>query len=616
MNIDSIAYEVTLNPKGLEMTVTMKITGQVAPNAVDNVMLEIPKWVPGDYDFEPYGRDIFSVSATDSNNNSLPVNRNGFTGYAITVKGDGKDNTVTVTYRASCYEPDLGDAMGLVDSNYAILMGTRYLFCPHYTGECSVDYGQLPEGWQMHHPSGAKRIELTNKWIYPSFEVLLDTPVCFGGFDLIEYDVKGTPFYFVFVDKGIGFDATVTTFVKQVCLAAEKIYDVFGLFPFADYTFVLSLNPQAEWGLEHLTSNLSGLGPEVFVDDTMFSTGIRVCAHELFHAWNVRRLRPAPLGQLCHHLSSGCFTEGLWVAEGFTRYYEFLISARAKAYTPDQFFSAVVGYYQHLTQQPAYNRVSVADSSLASFMNHSKYPGRVNNSIDYYDKGMLIAFGLDARLRSTTDNLMYSSLDEAFKNFYLKYFGDGSTVPSDYVGYSTQDVIDYFETVQPGLGSILDEQVRKAGELDTITQFENIGFEVSVTKPNCLGIFFMDDGEPTIYGIADNSAAGEVGLAPNDVIQTVNGFAFSSKGLQWAASQTAEVTLEVLRGHRKLTFNLMPKPFEKLNQLTWKGSKDQATIINSWLHLTIEDKHYFNPAYGDMFNLDFYDNFHGNEKMY
>src|SRR5690606_24970521 len=145
-------------------------------------------------------------------------------------------------------------------------------------------------------------------------------------------------------------------------------------------------------------------------DQGQFATGIRVCAHELFHAWNVRRLRPAPLGQLAHHLEDGSFTEGSWLAEGFTRYYELLLSARVGAYNPDPFFSAVAGYDHHLSAQPAYQRVSATDSSLATYLNHAKYPGRVNNSIDYYDKGMLIAFALDVQLRGRGQ-----SLDSAFR---------------------------------------------------------------------------------------------------------------------------------------------------------------------------------------------------------
>lgn len=601
-----VSYQVDLDPKSLEMTVNMEITGEVAEGKKGELLLELPTWVPGFYDFDPYGRDIFSVSARNAQGEELDVKRKGYSGYTISVTG----GTVYVKYRASCYEPDLGDAMGLVDSDYAVLMGTRYLFCPDYLGECSVNYGDLPDGWKIHHPSGAVREGNSNKWTYPSFEILLDTPVCFGDFSLLPRDIMGTPFYFVFVDKGIGFDSQVDRFVKQVCRAVEKIHEIFEIFPFSDYTFVLSLNPQADWGLEHLTSNLSGLGPEVFVDENLFSTGIRVCAHELFHAWNVRRLRPAPLGQLSHHLCSGSFTEGLWMGEGFTRYYEFLISTRVKAYTPAQFLSTIAGYFQHLTQPPAYHRVSVTDSSLATYMNHSKYPGRVNNSIDYYDKGLLIAFGLDARLRTVINHSEHSNLDEVFRAFYQKFFGDGSKLPPDYVGYTTEEAIQFFGEVDPVLGNILKNQLTEGGHIDTDTQFEALGFEVKWVETNYLGLFFMNDGAPTIYGVGDTSPAGEVGIAPDDIIQTINGFEYSKKGLEWAAGQTEPVNLEVLRGHRKLSFTIIPKPFRKMESLIWKGTEAQAQELRQWLHA--DD---FNPTVGETFDLNFYENFHGIESI-
>jgi predicted metalloprotease with PDZ domain len=447
----------------------------------------------------------------------------------------------------------------------------------------------------------------SNCWTYPGFEILLDTPVVFGKFELISRSIKDVPFYFVFVDRGVGFDQQVNKFVDQLSVAVEKIHDVFGLFPFTDYTFVLSLNPQADWGLEHLTSNMSGLGPEVFVDDDQFANGIRVCAHELFHAWNVRRLRPATLGQLVHKLSRGCFTEGLWFAEGFTRYYEFLISTRAKAYNPAKFFSAVLGYYQHLSQQPAYKRETAADSSLATYMNHSKYPGRVNNAIDYYDKGMLIAFGLDVHLRlSTTDN----HLDNALREFYLRYFGDGSTVPANYVGYTTDDVVSFFNEIQAELGTRVGQLVQQPAGLDTLEKVEQLGFEINWQHTYTLGLFFLNANEPTIYGVADDGAGGQVGIAPGDVIEAINGYAFTPSALKWVASQVQLTRLTVMRGHRKLNFELTPQPLRKVRSLIWRGSQEQAQTIGSWL-----EQDDFSPLQGQVFELDFYENFHGIETM-
>jgi predicted metalloprotease with PDZ domain len=599
-----VDYEVTIDAHRLELRVTMTLTGDLAEG---DIRLEIPSWVPGDYEFEPYARDLFNLRAHEhGTEEELRVTREGYSSFLV----HGGRGNVVVTYRAVASEIDFGEACGIVDSQYAIVLGTRYLHSPAHVGRCRVSYRDLPDGWRIHHPSGAERVH-EHTWVYPSFEILLDTPVVFGHFDLLRREVEGTEFFFAFVDRGVGFEdpsepprttKDAERFADKVAQAAAVMHGIFGEFPFENYTFVLTLNPDADWGLEHLTSTMCGLGPDVFVDDEQFAIGIRVCAHELFHAWNVRRLRPDPLGELQYHLLSGSFTEGLWVAEGFTRYYEFLISTRVGAYDAEQFLSAVVGYYEHLTAEPAYRRVSATDSSLATYLNHSKYAGRVNNAIDYYDKGMLIAFATDVALRLNTDS---QSLDTAFAAFYNAYVGINETP-----GYTTADVVDFFNEVLPGLGDALGRMATRPGNLETPDQLRALGFEVQEEEQNYLGIFFLNDSQPSIYGLADTSPAGEAGLAPGDVITQVNGYHYTQAALWWAARNPMPVTLQVLRGHRELSFTVQPGRHRRITGLVWQGNAEQQRVIQRWLAPAA-----FDPEPGQFFSVDFYENFHGIETL-
>jgi len=592
-------YKVEINPATLQLKIEMTLEGSFVRSGMK---LTVPSWVAGDYDFEPYGRDLFAVKAKDpATGAEINVRRDGWNGYVLE-ECSGK---VVISYTASAYDTDHGDAMGLVDSDYAVLMGTRYLFCPDYLGACRVSYSGLRTSWEIHHPSGANRVGVQNCWEYPSYEILLDTPVVMGNLTILTREIRDIPFYFVFVDQTVGFAEMIDAFLEKLVLTVKETFDIFGLFPFSDYTFVLSTNPQADWGLEHLSSNMSGLGPDVFVDPEKFAQGVRVCAHELFHAWNVRRLRPAPLGQLAKNLTCGCFTEGLWMAEGFTRYYEFLISTRAGAYAPDKFFSAVLGYHRHLSQQPAYERVTATDSSLATFLNHAKYPGRVNSSIDYYDKGMLIAFALDAHLRQGQTS---KTLDSVFRDFYVAFFGTGDTVLPDYVGYTTQDVITFFNTVETGLGDMVGGWVDKPAGLDTPKVLARLGLTPVCEDMRYLGLFFMGDGAPTIYGVADTMPAA-VGLASGDVITAVNGYAYTQAALKWAAAGPSEVILTVTRGHRILNFTMTPAKGQKITGLIWDGTPAQAALIARWV------KADFAPSKGTVLPTTFYENFHGIEAM-
>lgn len=414
-----VSYRVQVLPEQHELNIEMTLVGAAAEGTV---RLEVPTWVPGDYAFMPFARDLFDFKVEDiCTGKPLTLSRDGW--QAFSVKGTG---ALRISYRAYAYVADFAEPCGVVDHTYAILLGGRYLRTPAWVGPCSVEY-EFPAGWKIHHAAGATRVGQTTVWNYPSHEVLLDSPVVMGGFDLIQRSVKGTEFSFAFVDRTLGYEAGVETLVDNIVKVSVRCYEMFGSFPFSEYTFVLSFNPTADWGLEHLTSSMCGLGPEVFIDDSQMAYATRVCAHELFHAWNVRRLRPAPLKHL--DLYSGSFTEGLWLAEGFTRYYEFLFCARAGIYSWEQFFSTIVNYHRHLVAIPACRRVPVVDSSLATYLNHNKYPGRCNNSIDYYDKEMLIAFELDAELRQKEPP---DSLDSALRAFYERYLNNAA-------GYTTDD---------------------------------------------------------------------------------------------------------------------------------------------------------------------------------
>lgn len=580
-------YRVQVFPEQHELAVEMTIT---AERPAGPLRLELPTWVPGDYSYFQFGRDLFDLRAADAHGNALAVSRDGWQAFEV----EAATGAVTVSYRAYAYGNDLSEPAGILDSDFGVILGARYLHSPALLGPCRVTY-ELPTGWNVHHPSGARRVGTSTAWDYPSFEILLDTPVVMGDFDLRKRSVKGTTFFYAFVDRALGYDAEVDRFVDDVSKTALEFHDMFGSFPFDDYTFVLSMNPVNDWGLEHLSSTMCGLGPTVFIDPVAYAVGIRVCAHELFHAWNVRRLRPAMLGELDFY--TGTFTDGLWVAEGFTRYYEFLTCTRTGAYTPDQFFSSVVNYKTHLAGTPAYRRVSAADSSLATYLNHQKYPGRCNNAIDYYDKGMLIAFELDVRLRLNGD-----SLDHAFSAFYNRYAGKGA-------GYTVADVVSFFEARLPGLGAVVSGAALRPEHLDTDAMLAKLGFRLDVTPGSYVGLMFSDTTSPAIYGVLDDAPAGGAGLAPDDVLQRVNGFPYSFQALQWAAGRREPLTLDVLRGHRTITAKLVPQERQTDSALVWRGDEKQARLISTWLQTA------FAPAQQQRFALDYYDNFHGIETI-
>jgi predicted metalloprotease with PDZ domain len=586
----AVAYRVRVVPARHEIEVSMTVE---APAPDGTIRLETPTWVPGDYSFVAFGRDVFDVHATAAETGAkLVVRRDGWQAYRV----QQATGPVRIEYTAYCSSWDLSEACGILGDRTGVLTGARYLCVPAAGGAVTVCY-ELPDGWALHHPSGARKVgDLT--WEYPSYEILLDTPVVMGAFELITREVRGTLFHHVFLDRAEGFEARVERFVHQVDAVASYYHELFGSFPFEDYTFICASNPNADWGLEHLTSTMVGTGPDVFTDTDQHDTAVRACAHELFHAWNVRRLRPAPLGRL--DFQDGTFTEGLWVAEGFTRYYEFLSLTRTGVYSAERFLGCVVNYYRHLVALPAYERVSAIDSSLATFLNHDdQYPGRVNNAIDYYASGMLIAFSLDAALHNEDPT---SSLDDVFSAFYRAYVGRG-------LGYTTADVGAFLDGIRAGLGEHVVRQAAEPGGLALVEELGRTGFTVEYETVPYIGLVMQNDTGPGIYGVLDTTPAGEIGIAPEDVVTAVNGLAFELGALKWAIANEPAATVQVLRGNRSLTYTIPVGRRRQIGSLTWTGSDEQAERIAAWLRQP------FAPAPGHELPLDFYQNFHGIETV-
>ena len=135
--------------------------------------------------------------------------------------------------------------------------------------------------------------------------------------------------------------------------------------------------------------------------------------------------------------------------------------------------------------------------------------------------------------------------------------------------------------------------------LDTPCDMAALGLTQIWQDTHQVGIFFLNQSEPTIYGVADNMPAA-CGLAPGDEITDIRGFTYSWEALNWAAAQGDTLSLTVTRGHRVLKFQMTPKPAKKIAGLQWVGSPDQAKLISDWIGRN------FAPHDGQVLPVDFY----------
>lgn len=580
------SYQIEFRPQRHELEVILTLEGL---SDLEPVRLATPHWIPGAYGFMKYGRDVFNVKAIDpGTGTALTLRREGWSGYVV----EALSQSIEVTFTVYAFDPAWGELAGFVDEHQALFLATRCLYAPDHPGPCRVQY-RVPQGWEIHHPLGSTQVDALT-FEHPSHLAFLDCPVVLGAFHRSTRLCQGVPFHFVFLDQALGFDTQMDSFLDALMRLAVTCSDVFGPFPFQDFTFIFSFDPRSHWGLEHANATTIGLSQDCFIDPKALADGLRVCVHELFHAWNGCRLKPAPLG--APDLLQGGFPDALWITEGFTRYYEFLLCVRSGAISPEAFFSNIVNYYRQFSSQPASERVSVVDASHATFLNHNRYPGCGNSTIDYYDKGMLIAFDLDVALRTADDT---SNLDGEVRALYQAFCGVGA-------GLTHAQARDFLIGRTPSLGSLLIRETETPSKLGVASALQALGFEVGMEPCPTLGLVLVNNAGPALADVMDTSPAGAAGLAPGDEIQRLDGFPFSLKALKWLIAHRPTFRMEVLRGHRQLTFDLSPGERKSISSLTWRGSSTQLERIQRWLQR--ED---FVLNNGDQILLDAFDNFHG-----
>ena len=221
-----------------------------------------------------------------------------------------------------------------------------------------------------------------------------------------------------------------------------------GEIPYHDYTFILHLRSNTGGGLEHLNSTALGyprfgFGPEPKESsEGVNSAGpnaprprtyrgfLSLVAHEFFHLWNVKRIRPDALGPFDYKKEN--YTRSLWVAEGITDYYARLVLRRAGLVSDKEFLKESARAFQNLQERPGRLVMSAEDASFDSWIKYYRQDeNSVNSQVDYYDKGAILGLLLDLEIRRQSHNA--KSLDDVMRYLYAEFYKkDRNYTPADF----------------------------------------------------------------------------------------------------------------------------------------------------------------------------------------
>jgi predicted metalloprotease with PDZ domain len=262
----------------------------------------------------------------------------------------------------------------------------------------------------------------------PSYDVLIDSPIEIGFHDSLQFEVEGIPHEIVLWNAP-PFDKERLTL--EFAAIVKKHHELFGSLPYRRYIFMIHVSPGLGGGTEHLNSTIIQVPTTTFEDPKKYRRLLGTAAHEVFHVWNVKRLRPAALAAA--NLSSESYTDLLWFCEGTTSYYEELILVRAGLISADEYLLGLSESIHQCRVRPGSKVQSVAESSFDAWIKFNQAtPNDLNTTVSFYESGAVVSFLLDLELRTRSNNRV--SMDTLMVEMVRRF-------PSTGTGITTTDLI-------------------------------------------------------------------------------------------------------------------------------------------------------------------------------
>lgn len=427
----------------------------------DTLRLRIPTWAPGAYRTVPFHRYLEGLEVSGARG-ALPVAREDSSTWRV-VAGGGD---VVVRYRVT--HPS--DVAARTPNNRAFLRETgglldgpaSYLYVDgHREAPAHVTF-ELPADWRI--ATGLVPTADPRTFFAPSYDVLVDAPVMVGELRIWPFAVDGVPHRVAYwpLPQATPFDTAA--FVETSRRIVEASRPLFGRLPYREFVFLFV--DGAGGGLEHLNSTTIGAPSAALARDPRARQG--VTAHEFYHLWNVKRIRPAILGPFDYRAPQR--TTSLWLSEGVTDYYAGVINRRAGLVSESQAREALADDIRAYLDNPGHRRVSPERSSWTAWDLPAVNDGY---SLSYYLSGSLLGFALDVELRARTGGRR--GMDDVMRTLFDRFAGAR--------GYAGEDVVRVVnETCGCDLQRFFSRHVAGAEPIPLAEAAAQLGWRLVVTR--------------------------------------------------------------------------------------------------------------------------------------
>lgn len=543
----------------------------------DSIEFKMPQWTPGYYQIMNFGNNVQNFTATDQSGKSIGWVKSAINSWKVNA---GK-SPVIISYDVKTSRPFvatsyLDEERGYISPAGVFIYPSGMIINPvTVTVEPFQKWSTVATG--LEAVKGKK-----NVFIAKDYDVLFDSPILMGNLEsLPSFSVKGIPHFFEAYKPG-EFDRNLFMSDMQKIVATAS--GIIGDIPYDHYTF-LSIGPGAG-GIEHLNSasvSFSGDGLKTREGKIRMYNFL---AHEYFHHYNVKRIRPIELGPFDY--DNGSRTKMLWLSEGITVYYEYMIVKRAGFVTDDEILQTFQNSIKEYEGKPGRQFQTPAEASYSTWEEgpFGRTGDDVNKTISPYDKGPLLGMLLDFKIRHETKNKR--SLDDLMRLLYNKYYKQKSR------GFTEDEFRKEAETIAGTSLSDFFDYIYTLKQVDYPTYLNYAGLSIDTAAHEVavgwLGITSRDRNDSLIVSNVEwLSPAWNAGFRRRNVILEINGVKTNAKSFEQLLTslkpgdkikinssgsngiKEVEITLGTKLEHN---YNIKPVP---------NPDKLQVAILKSWM---------------------------------
>jgi predicted metalloprotease with PDZ domain len=373
-------------PQSHELKLRLHFTAET-----EETVLRLPVWTPGSYMVREFSRYLSELRAT-VDGSDVNVTKVAKAEWRIETPPGAE---VQVEWSAYCHE--LTVRTPHVDHSHAFFTGTNVLlFIEGRLHETALLHVHPPDGWHVF----CSLPQEGDAWKARDYDELADTPVECGPHRFVDFTVLDIPHRLIFWgDDTVRLD--IDRLVRDVTACIVENSRLFGGLPYERYDFIFHITDDLRGGLEHLSSTVLATPWRYFDTDNGWKEMISLVMHEHFHVWNIKRIRPAGVFPFDYNREN--FTTALWIAEGFTSYYDDYHCLKAGIWNLDEYLKLQAENLEKILRTPGRRQQSIAGASLDAWIRlYRPDENTPNRTISYYLKGGIVAWLLDLTIRHRT----------------------------------------------------------------------------------------------------------------------------------------------------------------------------------------------------------------------